>query len=187
MNFIEPWRIQTYSISDEDNDSDPCNQVQLKQDLIGIDGTRWQSLTTSHVQQGRLQKQNTSFSLGLIFPARQIIGSNPSPLQDKSMVTFLVFVEQCSETIENALWLKPIAFLAAQNGMWVLMSLSLIIGLVIARRILGQTHIPENCLWSILKVLPDWALWVFDAMHRHNWEIPVPERFRFGCDFFVSW
>ena len=91
-----------------DDDSDLQNQVQVNQDLIGKDGTAWQALAISYVQQGRLQQQNIlSFEPGpTAFATSRITESCP-------LSSFRgLFDEAILRNIRKCTVAKAIAFLA---------------------------------------------------------------------------
>ena len=118
--------------------------MQVNQDWIGKDGTAWQALAISYVQRGRLQQQNIlSFkSSPTVFVTSRITESSPLSLFR------VLYDEAMLRNIRKCNVAETHRVSGRMNWDMTFDELDKFIGLVIARRILGQRGLPVESLWD---------------------------------------
>ena len=114
--------------------------------MIGKDGTAWQALAISHVQRGRLQQKNilsfkSAFAASVsAFATNKITESSPLSSFDEAMLRNTC-IRKCTVAEVHRVSDR-------MNWDMTIDELDKFIGLVIARRILGQRGFPVESLWD---------------------------------------
>ena len=116
----------------------------MNKDLIGKDGTAWQALAISHVQQGRLQPQNI-----LNFKPGSTAFAKSRSTESSSLSSFRVLFDKAMlRNIRKSTVAKAHRVSGRINCNMTLDKLDKFIGLVIARGISRQRGLSVGSLWD---------------------------------------